>query len=361
MNETRQLTGTQETPAVPRQAAGGAKQRDAFFDNAKYLAIVLVAIGHAWEPLRGDSRVASALYMAVYAFHMPAFIVISGYLSRSFDGRADRVQRLVTGVLVPYVVFQVAYTLVLRRLADGENDDTYVGLFEPRWLMWFLLALFIWRLTVPVWKAVRWPLPISLLVAAVATASPSLGSDLQIQRVLQFMPFFVLGLVLRQEHFQLVRRAAVRLLAVPVFAGALLVAYWAEPRLPYQWFYHKQSAQEFGEPWWMGPVMTLLMFGCAVVLIACFFALVPGRRMWFTALGAGTISGYLLHGFLARASIEWGWYDGERMSGIYFALPVTTAVAAVVITVLCTPPVRRLFKPVMEPRLDWLFRRGDRA
>ena len=35
-----------------------AKQRDAYFDNAKYLAIVLVAVGHAWEPLTDGSRAA---------------------------------------------------------------------------------------------------------------------------------------------------------------------------------------------------------------------------------------------------------------------------------------------------------------
>lgn len=83
------------------------KPRDAFFDNAKYLAIVLVAMGHAWEPLKGQSRVLEAAYMVVYAFHMPAFIIISGYFSRSFDMRADRLKRLVTGVAVPYVVFEV--------------------------------------------------------------------------------------------------------------------------------------------------------------------------------------------------------------------------------------------------------------
>ena len=40
------------------------KPRDPFFDNAKYLAIVLVACGHAWEPLTDSSRTAEALYMA---------------------------------------------------------------------------------------------------------------------------------------------------------------------------------------------------------------------------------------------------------------------------------------------------------
>ena len=92
--------------AVPRprppQDPPPRQQRDAFFDNAKYLAIVLVAVAHAWEPLKGDSRILEGVYTVVYSFHMPAFIVISGFFSRSFDMRPDRLKRLVTGVAVPY-------------------------------------------------------------------------------------------------------------------------------------------------------------------------------------------------------------------------------------------------------------------
>src|SRR6478752_5745052 len=77
-------TATREplAPAADRPArSGGAKQRDAFFDNAKYLAIVLVAVAHSWVPVMDGSRTARALYMVVYTFHMPAFILISGYFS----------------------------------------------------------------------------------------------------------------------------------------------------------------------------------------------------------------------------------------------------------------------------------------
>ncbi|MDT0447118.1 acyltransferase family protein [Streptomyces johnsoniae] len=358
------MSSARATAQIPRQPGDAAapKQRDAFFDNAKFLAIVLVAVAHAWEPMRGDSRTVTALYMAVYAFHMPAFIVIAGYFSRSFDGSPRRVARLITGVAVPYVVFQLAYTFYMRWLA--EDTSTYIPLFEPKWLMWFLLALFIWRLTVPVWQAVRWPLPLALAIAGAATASPTLGGDLQMQRVLQFLPFFVLGLCLKQEHFAFVRRGAVRLLALPVFAVALLVAYWAEPRMEYQWFYHRDTAQEFGQPWWAGFAMTLLLFACAVVLTACFFALVPGRTTWFSVLGAGTLYGYLLHGFFVAGAREKGWYDAEVLQEMSTFLPITTVVAAVGVTLLCTPLVQRIFRPLMEPKLAWFFRRrsaGHRA
>ncbi|MGW5864982.1 acyltransferase family protein [Streptomyces sp. NPDC055239] len=334
------------------------KQRDAFFDNAKYLAIVLVAMGHAWEPLRGDSRAAAALYITVYSFHMPAFIVISGYFSRSFDASPGRLKRLVTGIAVPYVIFEVAYTF-FKRYAD--DDPTYpISLLDPWYLTWFLIALFIWRLTTPLWKVVRWPLPLSLAIAVLASVSPDIGDDLDLQRVLQFLPFFVLGLCLKPEHFQMVRRREARLIALPVFAMVMLFAYWAAPRMNAAWFYRRDSAQELAAPGWTGAVMTLAMFGCSVILVACFFAWVPGRKLWFTALGAGTLYGYLLHGFLAKGSRFWDWYELDWLHTPLGEITVTLA-AASVITVLCTPPVQRLFRFAMEPDMEWAFKKDAKA
>ncbi|MFE4630675.1 acyltransferase family protein [Streptomyces mirabilis] len=345
---------TATTASADATATRPGKPRDAFFDNAKYLAIVLVAVGHAWEPLKGQSRALEAAYMVVYAFHMPAFIIISGYFSRSFDMRADRLKRLVTGVAVPYVVFEVAYVL-FKRWAD-DDPSLPVSLLDPWFLTWFLCALFIWRLTTPLWKLVRRPLPLALLVAMLATTSPSIGDDLDLQRTLQFLPFFVLGLCMKPEHFQLVRRREVRILSVPVFAAALVVSWWAVPRMNPGWFYRRDSAQELGAPWWVGPVMVLALLGCSLLLTACFFAWVPRRRMWFTALGAGTLYGYLLHGFLVKGGDYWGWFDHEwlhRPLGEIFV----TLVAGVAVTLLCTAPVRRVFRFAMEPSMEWAFRR----
>ncbi|KAK1179246.1 acyltransferase family protein [Streptomyces sp. NBS 14/10] len=331
------------------------KQRDAFFDNAKYLAIVLVAMGHAWEPLTDYSRTAEALYMTLYTFHMPAFILISGYFSRSFDMRPDRLKRLITGIAVPYLVFEIAYTF-FKRWAD--DDPTYdFSLLDPWYLTWFLIALFVWRMTTPIWKIIRWPIPLSLAIATLASVSPDIGDDLDLQRVLQFLPFFVVGLQMKPEHFQKLRGRRMRILALPVFACAFVFAYWAGPRMNSAWFYRRDSVQELAAAPWTGPVMTLALFGCSMVLVACFFAWVPRRRMWFTALGAGTLYGYLLHGFLAKGSRFWGWYDANPWTHEPLGEIVVTIIAATVITLLCTPPVQRLFRFVMEPKMVWAFRK----
>ncbi|MEU6808132.1 acyltransferase family protein [Streptomyces sp. NPDC046831] len=342
------------SPRPPAEPGGRpGKQRDAFFDNAKYLAIVLVAMGHSWEPLKGDSRILEAAYTVVYSFHMPAFIIISGFFSRSFDTRPDRLKRLVTGVVVPYVLFETAYSVFARVV--GHAADQEISLLDPWYLTWFLCALFVWRLTTPLWKLVRRPLPVALGIAMLASVSPAIGDDLDLQRVLQFLPYFVLGLTLRPEHFRLVRRRSVRILSVPVLAVALAFGWWAVPRMNTAWFYHRDSAQELGAPWWAGPVMTLAMFGCSLLLTACFYAWVPGRRMWFTALGAGTLYGYLLHGFLVKAGTYGGWFDHPWL---HRPLGVTavTVLAAAVVTALCTPPVRRVLRFAMEPEMKWAFR-----
>ncbi|MEV5608967.1 acyltransferase family protein [Streptomyces sp. NPDC052225] len=344
---------------MDRQAAqttthGTGKKRESYFDNVKFLTIVLVACGHAWEPLTYGSRAVTALYLTVYAFHMPAFALVSGYFSRSFDMAPGRLKRLVTGVVVPYVVFEVAYTLFYRW---AQDDPGYpISLLDPWYLMWFLAALFIWRLSTPLWLQLRHPVWVALGVGTAVSMWPGAGGDLALQRVLQFLPFFVVGLVMRPEHFSFLRTWGTRLAALPVLLAAVVAAYWVAPWFDAGWFYHRGSVVGRGVPAWAGLWATPALFVLALVLTACFLSWVPGRRLWFTALGTGTIYAYLLHGFVIKSSRFWEWYAHPWLHTPAGELAVT-AVAVGGITLLCTPPVRTVFRYVVEPRMDWAFRR----
>ncbi|MFC9032900.1 acyltransferase family protein [Streptomyces arboris] len=348
-------TPTTTAPAPAQAPPKAAKRRDPYFDNVKYLAIVLVAVAHAWEPVMDGSRATRALYMIVYTFHMPAFILISGYFSRTFDLSAPKVKRLITGVAVPYVLFETAYSLFKRYVDD--SPDTSISLVDPLYLTWFLIALFIWRVTTPIWLTLRHPLPVALAIAMLASISPDIGDDLDLQRVFQFLPFFVLGLLMKPEHFQLVRRREVRLLALPLFAGALLFAYWIAPRMQLGWLYRANSAQEMDAPWWSGAVMSLALFGCALALTIGFLAWVPRRHMWFTVLGAGTICGYLLHGFLIKGAVYTGLFDRHTWLSGPVGLVLVSVVAAGAVTLMCSPPVARALKFATEPDMKWAFRK----
>ncbi|UNS97013.1 acyltransferase family protein [Streptomyces tubbatahanensis] len=351
-----------EEPAKPQspkaQKKPAAKQRDPFFDNAKYLTIVLVGIGHAWDPLREDSRTAEALYFVLYTFHMPAFIIISGYLSRSFEGKPKQVQRLVTGVVVPYLAIQFAYTFFMRWANDDPDREFHFQ--EPGFALWFLCALFVWRLTTPLWKSLRWPMPVALVIGAAASVTPSIGGDLNLMRIGQFLPFFVLGLQLQPRHFQLVKRKEARYIAVPVTLCAMVFAYWAVPRMSKAWFLHDKAAADMGVPSWAGAVMYLALFGCGLVMTACFLSWVPRRHMWFTVLGAGTLYAYLLHIFFIQGSRQFDWYEMDWVDHPLSRVAITV-LAAVMMTVLCTPWVTRLFKFAIEPKMGWFFKRDPGA
>ncbi|MCZ0979641.1 hypothetical protein O1L60_12750 [Streptomyces diastatochromogenes] len=103
------------------------------------------------------------------------------------------------------------------------------------------------------------------------------------------------------------------------------------------------------------------LFVCALILTAAFLALVPARRLWCTVLGSGTICGYLLHGLLIRGGQYSGFFDRWPSLGTPGGRVVLTVTALVVMTLLCTPVVHRVMKPLTEPELAWAFRKDGTA
>ena len=70
----------------------------------------LVVVGHSWV-LLPDNAVTDHFYDFLYAWHVPAFVFVTGYLSRSFAYTRARMWQLVRTVVVPYVVFECALAL----------------------------------------------------------------------------------------------------------------------------------------------------------------------------------------------------------------------------------------------------------
>ncbi len=341
---------TLTTTAVPVRAERSTG-RDPYFDNAKFLAVVLVVIGHAWEPLRGASvggRVLEAAQTFVYAFHLPAFIVMCGYFSRGFT-TGDRTRKLVAGIVVPYVIFSAAYPL-----AAGLMSGNHVGWdpLEPYYLTWFMPGLLLWRLSTPLWKQLRYPITTALVVSMIA-GFITLPSMLNAAQVLSFLPFFVIGLTLRPHHFAFLRRRAVRIGGAVVLAAGGAAAYALGGVVDPEWVHWRRSFGQLGVGASTGVEFRLVTLVAALALTAGFLAVVPVRRTWFSRLGSATMYVYLLHGFFTLFLSYQGWY--YRISGAEVAL--VTAGCVVLAVLLSTKPVKRVFRWAVEPRLDWLFQR----
>ncbi|MEU6995422.1 acyltransferase family protein [Streptomyces sp. NPDC046465] len=344
-SEPLELRTTQDTTRT-KGASNTADARDPFFDNAKFLLIVLVALGHSWEQISYGTHALQSVHTLVYTFHMPAFILLCGYFSQRFTGRPDQVRRLIEGVLIPYLLFETAYSATYSAVRGEPFDLTPT---EPTYLCWFLIALFVWRLSTPLWRAIRHPVPVTVVISLSAGLT-TMHYDLALPRVLMFLPWFVLGLNLRPEHFALLRTRTARRWGVAALVCAGIAAYRLVPAPDEHWLSMDAGRAELDVSWPQYLAVRIGIFALSAVLVAAFFACVPRRRTVFTALGAATMYPYLLHGLIIRACEAAGLYPVLKDLGHAGQLLLTVGVITAVF-LLSTPPVRKVFRPLVEPRL----------
>ena len=345
--------------ATPTGSVARHKRRVPFWDNARLLCIVLVVLGHATQRLTYDSDAALGVYLVVYAFHMPAFAIISGYFSRSGSPTRTQMARVITDILVPYVIFETLWTLT-KWLVEGEATP---NLTKPSWTLWFLLALGLFRLVLPYLALLRWPLLWTVVISIGAGYLPNLGSTFSLARTLGLLPFFTLGWWLREhdvvERFGLLarRRWWVFAASILAFAAAGAVAWLFSDEFRAmdlsEWLFYDENYSAMGATqWWAGGVRLLLMI-VAVVLSTAFFALIPRSARWWTHFGQYTMYVYLLHSFVLYPFRESGVLRDLEPTWLW--LPIVVVASALIALGLATKPVRTLFRPLIEPRPGWLF------
>ncbi|MGW2397852.1 acyltransferase family protein [Kitasatospora sp. NPDC001664] len=329
--------------------------RQPLFDNAKFAAVALVVCAHTWMPLLAADRLVGAVVLTVAAFAMPVFITLCGYFARPRPGRPQvDGARLIAQLVVPYLVFQVLYNVVGMAL---ERKLEPIPLLEPRWLTWFLLSLLLWRLSVPLWTALRHPLPVAVLIALGSGALHAFPAELALGRTLGFLPWFVLGLVLRPGHFELLRRQAVRRLA-PFGLLLTLAAVWAAHPflLDSGWLEYTGTAAQLkvGYPVWLAVRVVLGLL--SLLAAASFLALLPDRRLRWTSLGAASLYVYLLHGLPLKALQASGVYHARVLRHAWTALPLYGAFALALAVLLALPVTVRLTRPLVQPPVERLLR-----
>lgn len=340
--------GSETAPSRPR--------RDPWFDNAKMTLVTLVVVGHAWTLLPKNTANNWA-YDFLYAWHVPAFVIITGYLSRSFTWAPAKLWALVRTVAVPYVVFEAALAWFRYQVGGVQLEDLFT---DPHWPMWYLSALFFWRLLAPAF--LRMPKAVALGVAVVVSLLAGLwaGDTFDVARILGLLPFFVLGLTLTDAQWGWARARR----AVPyALAGAvvvLVVTRFTDSWIATEWYYYRSRYDALDPNDLKAASIRAVLLTVGLVGAASFFALVPRGRSWFSTLGAATLVVYLFHGFVVLTAQYEGFPDWAA-EHVAASFALTTAAAVCLALVLAAPPVARVLNVAVDP-VGWLERRRpDRA
>ena len=271
-----------ERPAVPYSY---------LIDNFKVLLIFLVVFNHiiAFNLVKVDTVVRYVWY-AITIFHMPAFIFVSGYLSKKPQNALKNFKNL----LIPYIL---GYTLTwYSQIWLGRSVD-YEILRPTGTVMWYILALFIYRLTIEALGKIRFIVPISIAIALWAGTRPEFTTFLSASRIVVFFPFFVAGYLWKSEYITAVRKFKGKWVLVPISAILL----WAIPNymitndMGIAIFRGNHGYKLCGLTDPEGIILRLLMYLVSFILIYTLLALLPDIKLPLTYVGRHTMGIYFFH------------------------------------------------------------------
>ena len=194
------------------------KERDYFFDNLKAVLIFLVVLGHFLLPIHGDNPLV-VVKRLIYIFHMPLFVFVSGYFAKKIYKNGQYNFKKILYLIKAYVLFVIAIQIVYA--ICGFEDFVEINFFSQSGAPWYLFAMIVWYLTIPLIRRCR-PLPVIIVnigLALVAGYFKNVGDFLCLSRILVFGPFFYIGYYMEQPVLEKALRPSYRRLVVPAAAS----------------------------------------------------------------------------------------------------------------------------------------------
>lgn len=266
-------------------------ERDSRLDSLKGFLIILVVIGHVITVLDNVNVINHAVMGLIYSFHMPLFILISGYLTKPSSQQSERkMWRNVLNLMVTIVIFHL---LTACRLYITGKDPVEGLLDFPHGILWYLMCLVYWKIIFYYTPRALVDRPMLYLLIAFVVSLLSglthLGNLLSIQRALNFYPFFLMGHYIHQGKINN-KWLNCNMLHLAIIIVLLPLIFWLYPRCGRV----LNGADHY--PFTEIPQKTAILI-CSTALTLLLFNL---RRdiKWLRPIGKDSLFYYLYHFFI---------------------------------------------------------------
>lgn len=335
------------------------KVRDPWLDNVKGFLMICVVLGHMLWPIAQDSNIAMWLYYVVNGFHMPAFMILSGYLSKRRVQERDNVA-VINHLLTPYLLSQLMIyfvgCLVPGALENVVENSTLsmMSFFKPIYALWYIFGMILFNFFCIQVQPQRHPaiwMVVSVAACLVMGIFPTV-KFMYLSKMICFFPFFLLGLLLDKSVLERLRKPGIlTVLGALVLIAWCAVMYFFRSDINRSLFYMMSRYSDiFSEN---AILKGIIGRGCLVLaaplMLFGLLTVMPRKRTILTRLGERSMYIYILHIFCVYIM---RWITGDRMNANLWQKILVVAVAIAIPFLLASNPVRKVFHRILEPKAD---------
>lgn len=265
--------------------------RDYLFDNCKVFLIFLVVVGHFVGPSASDNTFLLLLKWVIVSFHMPTFIFISGYFSKKELPLWVSLKKLALPYLIYEVIYYLCYTLLFHK-------ETELALLKPKFTLWYLMALFFWRVITPYVKKIPFHFVLAVLAGILIGFSNMEDNFMTIPRALVFYPFYLAGTSFDREMLTRLRTSKNKALAAGlVFGMTLLLCIIGLKRITTMLiFYGRYNYETMNQSMITGVLWRIFMYGIGFLMTFSLLILMTEKKLFLSYIGTRTMAVYLFHG-----------------------------------------------------------------
>ncbi|MGJ7922345.1 acyltransferase family protein [Neobacillus sp. LXY-4] len=325
------------------------KSREAYYDNAKFILVFLMVFGHLIQSYIQENKLIFSLYSTIYLFHMPAFILISGYFAKGFH-KKGYLLKIAKKLILPYLIFQGIYSFYYYFLL--EKDALEFDPLIPEWSLWFLISLFFWNVMLFLftkWQPV-YSFILSITLGIIVGYIDVVNDFLSISRTIVFFPLFLLGYYFKKDNFAKLANVKIKLFSVLLFILIVLALYFL-PEFNHKWLFGSKPYEAFNVTGMMGAFVRLGVYSLTLLATFSFFAFVPQKQYFFTKWGARSLYVYLLHGFFIKYFRNSKLEDLLNVDG---KIVVMVAISLLIIAFLSSNVINAITQPLIELKISTL-------
>ncbi len=278
-------------------------ERVFYYDNLKFILIVLVVIGHFLSYVSNNVW-SNSILLYIYAFHMPLFIFITGFLSKRLTNKNGefRFNRM-CALLMIYFIFKVLVFFILRFL---YGHDISFSFFVETECPWYVFALAIWLVMTFILKNInpKYLIIFSVILGVIIGYDSNVKEVAVLSRIIVFYPFFLLGFYVTKESLKKfvdkIHEYKFKILSLITLACVFTICYlFSEDLMFLKMFFTGQNPYEYIDipidvPC-TGAVCRIFGYLIAIFMSLAVMCLIPRRKTFFSSFGSKTMQVYVLH------------------------------------------------------------------